>query len=1146
MKKIFTLVLLGLFLTGNAQTTLEKTYYFKAPVVRQMATEQAIEFESTTQQGIAGEPLLPYHAINLLLPPGQEAISVSIQGFDETEMPGFYKLQPAQYSRPLSASPSPVRTWNKEVYQLNEVYPATPAGHLSTRYMNGHAMAQTVFTPVKYIPASGTVSYYGKVKITIQTQPSAKAEAALHNLRTSEKIQQSIIQSVQNPEALADYTSNSRNRSNEYQILIITRESFVQPLEVLRQVYLPRGLKSQFATIESIGSMTGQDLPEKIRNYIVQEYQQHGIEHVVLAGDVEHVPYRGFYCTVQSSTTYEDYDIPADLYYAALDGNWNTNGNSRWGEIGEDDLLPEISVGRMPFSSAYELAAMLNKTTLYQNQPVTGELRNPLLAGEHLYSGPDTWGSDYLELLIGTHNDNGYTTTGIPEDHNFTRLYDENGVWGKIDLINTINAGRNFIHHVGHANSDYVMKLNNGDITNLNFFGVDGVAHNFPVVYTHGCICGAFDVNDCIGEKMVTIDNFASAFVGNSRYGWFNEGQTEGPSQHLHREFMHALFTDSLSRIGRTHTQSKIATAPWVNAPGQWEEGALRWCFYDCNVLGDPMMAVWTDEPITISVDYPETLTTGTSQFNVTVTSGGQAASGLTVALLMNGELYGTGMVANNGEAIVILDPVITEPGDAQLVVSGYNCLPHYFPVSFVSGNSAYVVYNAHQIDDTQGNGNGQPDNGETLSLTITLENIGLADASDVLATLTTTNPNVTILDATAPYGNISAGQQVTVDQGFTIELSAEVPDQEMIEFTLSAVAGDTWLSAFQLTANAPVLQAGEAVLTDNDNNIPDPGEEFDISIPLYNTGHAISRAVEATLNCSSTWISPAALTINLDALDAGESIPMIFSSFVADEQAPMGTVIDFTLSLYPQNSTQLLLQKAFSYTLGQIIEDFESGDFTQMPWNHSLTPWTVSGQQVQQGMFAAQSGAISHNQRSDLSINVSVVRNDSLSFYLKTSSEKDYDKLIFFIDDVRAGEWSGDTDWKRVSYLLSPGDHQLKWSYVKDVYSTAGSDAAWIDYIVFPALDLSVGVEKPLATGRGMQLLPNPAQDKVEISMGNRFSDPAELLLTDLSGRILMHETGLYPNTRINFGLEALSSGLYLCILRSAQHTETQKLIVR
>ena len=43
----------------------------------------------------------------------------------------------------------------------------------------------------------------------------------------------------------------------------------------------------------------------------------------------------------------------------------------------------------------------LRKSINYQNNPVLGELVTPLLAGEHLYSGPETWGRDYLDLLIG-------------------------------------------------------------------------------------------------------------------------------------------------------------------------------------------------------------------------------------------------------------------------------------------------------------------------------------------------------------------------------------------------------------------------------------------------------------------------------------------------------------------------------------------------------------------------------------------------------------------------------------------------------------------------------------------------------------------------------------------------------------------------
>ncbi len=61
------------------------------------------------------------------------------------------------------------------------------------------------------------------------------------------------------------------------------------------------------------------------------------------------------------------------------------------GEIGEDDLLPEIGVGRMSFSSQSELSAMLNKIYKYVGEPVLGELRDPLLAGEHLYNNPLTW-----------------------------------------------------------------------------------------------------------------------------------------------------------------------------------------------------------------------------------------------------------------------------------------------------------------------------------------------------------------------------------------------------------------------------------------------------------------------------------------------------------------------------------------------------------------------------------------------------------------------------------------------------------------------------------------------------------------------------------------------------------------------------------
>ncbi len=174
-----------------------------------------------------------------------------------------------------------------------------------------------------------------------------------------------------------------------------------------------------------------------------------------------------------------DSNIPADLYYCALDGTWNDNNNNKWGEIGEDDLLPEVGVGRMCFNNAAELQNMLHKTMSYQDSPIPGEFRKVILGGENLYDDPLTNGSQYLELLIGEHNDNGYTTVGIPASYDFTRLYEENGNWSGAALMAAISQGAQYVHHEGHANTDFVGGWYNNSISDHNFSGVNGIDHNY-------------------------------------------------------------------------------------------------------------------------------------------------------------------------------------------------------------------------------------------------------------------------------------------------------------------------------------------------------------------------------------------------------------------------------------------------------------------------------------------------------------------------------------------------------------------------------------------------------------------------------------------------------------------------------------------
>ena len=148
------------------------------------------------------------------------------------------------------------------------------------------------------------------------------------------------------------------------------------------------------------------------------------------------------------------------------------------------------------------------------------------------------------------------------------------------------------------------MRLYTPSIINENFAGVDGIKHNYQILYTQGCYSGSFDVSGgCIAAKAVTINNFLVAGIFNSRYGWFNQGTTDGPSEHLEREFVSTLYNDTLpeKHLGTAHMISKIKTAPWVSLPGEFEPGAQRWVHYCCNVFGDPAMEIWTEEPTTFT-----------------------------------------------------------------------------------------------------------------------------------------------------------------------------------------------------------------------------------------------------------------------------------------------------------------------------------------------------------------------------------------------------------------------------------------------------------------------------------------------------------------------------------------------------------------
>jgi len=580
--------------------TVEKIFFFNNYKIETSGSYQTINFGNTILSGIPGEPLLPWHAVVLMLPPGEAAVSFEIIREEEVPVPGKILLYPARYVQPLSAAGTGIFAIREKVYQTDGAYPSKAYGQLLTQYLNGFAFALTTFTPVEYHPANQRLSFFRKITVRIHTRTNSLSEKALTMMTSADKAIALARNFAQNPE-MADRYSIGRSPAANYQYLIVSPAAFKNEFQPMITMYGNKGMNVRVATIDSILLVsTGFDMPEKIRNFIIDQRTNNQIEYVLLAGNPPYVPCRYLHDTVFSDIAYVD-SIPSDLYYSGLDGTFDANGNHKYGEPNDEaDLLPDIAVARFTVNDTAELHKMIRKTISYQTNPVLGEFCRPLLAGEYLYNNPVTYGGDYMDLLINDHNDNGYFTHGIPSATNeIDKLYDTPGwTWSPSILLARINNGASFIHHLGHANITYMMRFSISSITNANFSQVNGIIHNYQLLYTQGCYDGAFDYG-CIGAKAVKIDNFLVAGVFNSRYGWFDQGTTDGPSQHLEREFVSAIYTDTLheKHLGTAHMISKIKTAPWISLPKEFEPGAQLWCHYGCNVFGDPAMEIFTEEP---------------------------------------------------------------------------------------------------------------------------------------------------------------------------------------------------------------------------------------------------------------------------------------------------------------------------------------------------------------------------------------------------------------------------------------------------------------------------------------------------------------------------------------------------------------------
>ncbi len=361
-------------------------------------------------------------------------------------------------------------------------------------------------------------------------------------------------------------------------------------------------------------------------------------------------------------------------------------------------------------------------------------------------------------------------------------------------------------------------------------------------------------------------------------------------------------------------------------------------------------------------------------------------------------------------------------------------------------------VYASHTINDEEGNNNGQVNPAEFITLDLALVNNSDQLFEGVEAYVYTESPFISIIDSIVIFGDFGAEQTIEVADAISFQVADNIPGSHQIIFNVESTDGtEIWKSNFEIIAGAPRLQMTSFVIDDsegNDDGILDVGEDANVNINLFNSGQMV--VVESIVHLSTT--SPF-ITINDNELIFA-NIPPFGSSLASfpvsvSPAAPIGEPYSITVDIYygPYH-----LSRTYNMRLSPVFEDFESGDFSKFEWEFGGNqPWILAGTGTFEGSYSARSGNISHSQSSSMQVEMEVATEDTIQFMAKVSSEADYDYLRFYIDNALAGQWSGELAWTELAFPVNPGMRTFRWDYSKDGAVSNGSDAAWVDYIIFP-----------------------------------------------------------------------------------------------
>jgi len=941
MKKTVFIVTFILFSFGLFSEIVNFYINCSEPQIVQSGDYETVNFEHSVQFGETGMPSLPYFGVQLLLPQNEKARSLKVIGSNRTRISGEHLLYPVQPQQPLSdLTRQDFIAAEASIYNSFEIFPSSAYNGFRTDFYSGYSILSAAVTPLEYVPVNGELYYYKDLEIIIETEPVADAYRLDRFLNNKTSIVNYLNRIVNNPEMIFNY--QVRNfREEEIDYLIIAEESKVDLWEQLAYIHKSFGKATEIVTIEYIlSSYDGIDDPERIRNFLIEQYEEFAVQYVLLAGDTDVIPHRGLYGIVNASSPSPttDLDIPADMYYSCLDRgsnpnlgpDWNNDNDEFWGEPDEADLIPEFAIGRFPYNNDQEIENFINKVEKYLNNPVIDQLTTALFLGEDL--GWSAWGGDHMDEMIGGSDNYGYSTTGVPVDWNISTLYDRDGYWNQYDLYNQLNNGPNLISHLGHSSTQYTMKIYNNNVTTDNITN-NGIENNFSIIFTQGCYGGAFDnrnsngsyVGDCITERFVGIETSAVSMISHSRYGWGSSYDTNGASQHYNREYMDAIFGEEIYDLGYALNDAKIDAIPFMS-------NVMYWVAYETNLMGDPALSIWTDYPEEIVVTHPSDIVIGSQQLQIN-----SAVTNATVAVLSGTELIGVGDTGTTGQVTVEFNQLLENLGEITLKVSKHNFLNYESEINIIPSDGPYIICNNVEYIENGEFNDGVIQSLDILDLNVTLNNIGFeASSEEIYVNLSTESTQVEIIEDNFMITDLASLEEDTIENAFKIELLSGIPNSTIIEFSVNITSGENnWQSNIFLTVSAPELQFGYyTIIPDSGDDLSlDPGESAELYLTLINSGAGYSYELNTSIFSYDQYVTASGFSLE-EVIAPGEELT-VSEPFIVQvaENCPQDYFADLEILVYDIVASGLFFQ--FSIPIGLTGYNFENA----IEWEHmSLT----------------------------------------------------------------------------------------------------------------------------------------------------------------------------------------------------------------